>query len=74
MSTFVERAVAQAAGFKFSRILLTILAAPFYLLGLLLGAIVVVAVLAFGALKLGIADVRTRVEGHSPGDADEAMS
>lgn len=62
MSSFVERAVAEATSMKLSRVLLTILAAPFYLLGLVVGVVVVVAVVAFGAVKLGFVDVRRRAE------------
>ena len=65
--TFVQRSVEQAADLRLGRIILTILAAPFYLLGLLLGAVVVVVVVAAGAVKLGIADVRSRVDA-SPAD------
>lgn len=64
MTSFVERAAQQASDIRFARVVLTVLAAPFYLLGLLLGAVVVVALLAFGAVKLGIADVRARADGN----------
>jgi hypothetical protein len=66
MSSFVERAVAEATGTKLSRVLLTILAAPFYLIGLLVGVVVVVAVVAFGAVKLGVVDVRRHAERTPP--------
>ena len=69
MSTFVQRSVEQAADLRLGRIILTVLAAPFYLLGLLIGAVVVVAVVAAGAVKLGIADVRRRTEA-PPGERD----
>lgn len=62
MSTFVQRSIEQAIDLRLGRIILTILAAPFYLFGLLLGAVVVVAVVAAGAVKLGIADARRRAE------------
>ena len=62
MSSFVQRSVEQAADLRLGRILLTVLAAPFYLIGLLVGAVIVVTVVAVGAVKLGIADVRRRVD------------
>ena len=70
MSTFVQRSVEQAVDLRLGRIILTILAAPFYVIGLLIGAVVVVAVVAAGAVKLGIADVRVRVEARPASDSD----
>jgi len=70
MSTFVQRSVEQAVDLRLGRIILTILAAPFYVIGLLIGAVVVVAVVAAGAVKLGIADVRSRIEAQPAPDSD----
>lgn len=72
MSTFVQRAVDQAADIKFARIALTVLAAPFYVIGVLVGAVVVVAVVAFGAAKLGVADVRGKVQPTGSPSSDES--
>jgi len=58
MSTFIKRSVAQASEVRVADAALTVIAAPFYLLGWLLGLVVVVVVVAFGAIKLGIADAR----------------
>jgi hypothetical protein len=73
MSSFVERAAAQAADIKLARVVLTVLAAPFYLLGLLAGVVVVVVVVAVGAVKLGVADVRSRAE-RSPAAVPDGSS
>lgn len=70
MSTFVQRSVEQATDLRVGRIILTILAAPFYVIGLLIGAVVVVAVVAAGAVKLGVADVRARVDVQPAPDSD----
>ena len=58
MPSFIERAAAKASDVKLSKLLLSILAAPFYVLGWLIGLVVVVVLLAYGAVRLGIADVR----------------
>jgi len=70
VSTFVQRSVEQAVDLRLGRIILTILAAPFYVIGLLIGAVVVVAVVAAGAVKLGVADVRARVDVQPAPDSD----
>jgi len=70
VSTFVQRSVEQAVDLRLGRIILTILAAPFYVIGLLIGAVVVVAVVAAGAVKLGVADVRSRVDVQPAPDSD----
>lgn len=70
MPSFVERSVAQASTVRIGRIALWVIAAPFYVLGWLIGAVVVVFVLALGAVKLGIADVRARAES-APLPADD---
>jgi hypothetical protein len=58
MPSFIERAAAKASDVKFAKLLLSILAAPFYVLGWLIGLVVVIVLLAYGAVRLGIADVR----------------
>jgi hypothetical protein len=58
MPSFIERAASKASDVKFAKVLLTILAAPFYVLGWLIGLLVVVVLLAWGAIRLGVADVR----------------
>ncbi len=66
MPSFIERAAAKASEVKLTKLLLSILAAPFYVLGWLIGLVVVVVLLAYGAVRLGIADVRALAERPSP--------
>ena len=66
MSTFSDRVAAEAMSVRPVRALLTVLAAPFYVLGLLVGLVVVVALFAAGAVRVGIADVRARAVNPAP--------
>jgi hypothetical protein len=66
MPSFIERAAAKASEVELTKLLLSILAAPFYVLGWLIGLVVVVVLLAYGAVRLGIADVRALAERPSP--------
>ena len=56
----LTRVHAQARSTKPGRAALTLLALPFYVVGLVLGLVVVVAVYAWAAMKTGIADVRAK--------------
>ena len=63
MVAFVDRVAASALQVRPVKVLLTLLALPFYALGWLLGLLVVVAMFALGAVKVGIADARQRSVG-----------
>lgn len=66
---FVERVAAQAVAVRPMRLLLTLLALPFYVLGWVVGLLWVAVLFAYGAVKVGIADARSRMPQHStPGD------
>lgn len=55
---FVDRVAERALAVKPTRLLLSLLAFPFYLIGALLGLLLVVVLFAWGALQTGIDDVR----------------
>lgn len=56
--TFPARVGAKAQEIKPARALLTVAAAPFYLLGLLVGVLWVVAAWAYAAVLIGVGDAR----------------
>jgi hypothetical protein len=58
--TFPERVAQRAASISIAKILLTILAAPFYAVGLLVGVLWVAAAWAVSAGMLGVEDMRSR--------------
>ena len=60
MSNPVDRVADAAQNVKPLRLLLSVLAFPFYLLGLLAGLVVVVAMWIVAATQVGFADVRRR--------------
>ena len=60
MDDLLTRVHEQARAVRPLRALLTILAFPFYVVGLALGLLVVVALYAWAAVKTGIVDVRAR--------------
>ena len=60
-----ERIAARVAAEKPLRILLSVLAAPFYVLGFLAGLVVVVLMWFWVAAGVGFTDVRARAEGDS---------
>jgi|GEM_PF-6733879 len=60
-----ERIAARVANEKPLRILLSVLAAPFYLLGFMAGLFVVVLMWFWAAAGVGFSDVRDRAEGDS---------
>lgn len=61
VSDLVARVAAEAVSIRPLKALLTVLAFPFYVLGLVLGLVVVAVIFAVGAVKLGVADMRARV-------------
>ncbi len=58
--TFPSRVAERAAEVKLTRVLLTVLAAPFYVVGLLLGLVFVAGAWLVAAVALGVADARRR--------------
>ncbi len=59
-ATMTDRIAAKAASTRPLRVLLSILAFPFYALGLVLGFVVVGFLWCYAAVGVGIADVRSR--------------
>jgi hypothetical protein len=53
--------MAEAVAVRPGRVLLALLALPFWLLGVIAGCVIVVAMVAVGAVRAGVADVRGRV-------------
>lgn len=64
-TTFVDRVAVQAQQVRPVRVLLSILAAPFYALGFVVALVVVVAAWFWAAAQVGWADARQR--GRDPG-------
>lgn len=62
MSNPVDRVAAAAQNVKPLRLFLSVLAFPFYLLGLLAGFVVVVAMWIVAAAQVGFTDARKRDE------------
>lgn len=60
MSNPVDRVAAAAQNVKPLRLVLSVLAFPFYLLGLLAGFVVVVVMWIVAAAQVGFSDVRKR--------------
>lgn len=58
--SFADRVAAQALEVRFARLLLSLLAFPFYLLGLVLGLVVLAVRWCYAAVQVGIADVTKR--------------
>jgi hypothetical protein len=56
--SYIDRVAERALKTKPTRLLLSLLAFPFYLIGALLGLLLVVVLFAWGALQTGIDDVR----------------
>ncbi len=57
---FLTRVHEQALTVRPLRLMLTVLAFPFYVVGLLVGLVVVVVLYAFAAVKTGVMDVRAK--------------
>lgn len=70
MSSFVDRVAIEALSVRPLRVLLTVLALPFYALGWVLGIAWVVVKFAVAAVKLGIAEAQARAARNAPGDAE----
>lgn len=62
MPSYPTRVAAAAADMHAVRGLLTILALPFYLLGLIIGIVVVSVTWAVAAVKVGVTDIKARAE------------
>ena len=59
-STMTDRIAAKAVDLRPLRILLSIIAAPFYVLGLVVGVLIVAATWCYAAVGVGITDARNR--------------
>ena len=59
-STMTDRIAAKAVDTRPLRILLSVLAMPFYVLGLVVGVLVVAATWCYAAVGVGITDARNR--------------
>lgn len=57
-ATFAERVTAKTADVRVGRALLSLVAAPFYALGFLLGLVLVVVVWSWAAVQIGVSDGR----------------
>lgn len=57
---FIERVSTAALSVRPSKLLLTLLALPFYVLGWVLGLLYVAMMFAVGAAKVGISDARAK--------------
>ena len=60
MAGFVERVAAAAPKVKPIKLILTLLAVPFYVLGIIAGLLVVLYRVAAGAFMLAVTDVHDR--------------
>lgn len=64
----VDRVAARSREVRFLRVLLWIVAIPFYVLGFLIGALWVAILFAFGAVREGLGDVRAKASRRAGGD------
>lgn len=58
MSNPVDRVAAAAVTLKPLRVFLSIIAAPFYVVGYLIGVLLVALTWAYAAIQVGVADAR----------------
>lgn len=58
--SYPQRVASKASEIQWARVILSVLAAPFYLLGFVLGLLLAVASFAGAAIALGVADARNR--------------
>lgn len=65
----VDRVAAEASKLRPLQAVLTVLTVPFYLLGWLLGLLFVAIMFAFGAIRVGFNEARSRT-GQRPAPAD----
>lgn len=66
-ATTFDRIAVQAQQFKPLRALLTLLAAPFYLVGLLIGFVWIAIAWCYAAALIGVRDVKDRKNGRADG-------
>lgn len=66
MPGFVDRVAVEALKVRPARIVLTVLALPFYVLGVIIGLLLVAGKFALGAMKVGIDDMRARYAPSAP--------
>lgn len=59
---FVDQVAARASQISFARVLLSLLAAPFYVLGTIVGVLWVTAAWGLAAAQLGVSDARERAD------------
>ena len=59
-ASLADRVAARAADVRFARLILSLLALPFYLLGLIVGLLVLAARWCYAAVIVGVADVTKR--------------
>lgn len=67
MPSFADRVAARAVEVRPARLALSVLAAPFYVLGWLLGIVLVAFAWIAAAVTVGMSDARTRRDGGSNG-------
>lgn len=67
MTTYPDRVAARAADLQVARVLLGILAAPFWLIGFVVGVIWTAAVWLWAAALVGYSDARKNVSGNGAG-------
>lgn len=72
--TFPARVAAKAAEVQPARGLLTVLAFPFYVLGLLVGLVIAFVLWAYAAAAVGVADVRERSRRVGPVNAGDDVA
>lgn len=56
----VDRIAAQAVDVRPLRVLLSVFAAPFYVIGFVVGLLIVAAMWCYAAVGVGVADARAR--------------
>lgn len=61
--SYVDRVAERAASVRLVRVLLSLLAAPFYVLGLVAALVVLAASWAWAACGVGFADLKDRTRG-----------
>lgn len=61
--TYPDRVAAKAAEFKLTRVLLSILAAPFYVVGAVAAVLWMAGAWAISGVLIGFADVKGRTSG-----------
>jgi hypothetical protein len=61
---FVDRVAEQALKVRLARVLLSVIAFPFYVVGLFVGVLLISASFMVAAARLGIADMRRQAEGN----------